>query len=310
MHPNSIQGMRFNLLVTICGLAFLGWGIASAKTSKMDIKGATSEVYKKASGDDLWIYRFDPEGHDAEKDKRPAVVFFFGGGWNGGTPKQFIPHSQYLASRGIVAFVADYRVKSRQKTTPRECVADGKSAVRWIRKNAARLGIDPEKVLAGGGSAGGHVAAATGFCDGFDEADEDKSISSKPVATLLFNPVYDNGEKGYGHDRVKEWFPAISPAHSITKDDPPTIVFLGSKDKLIPVSTGENFRDKMTAAGIKNELHIYEGATHGFFNQGKKSGQFSDTVLKMDKFLVELGYLSGEPNKELLAKLVAKPKVW
>ena len=120
-----------------------------AKTSKMNFEGAHAEVYKKASGDDLWIYRFDPEGHDPAKDKRPAVVFFFGGGWNGGTPNQFVPHSQYLASRGIVAFVADYRVNSRQKVAPNACVADGKSAVRWIRKNAARLGIDPQKVLAG-----------------------------------------------------------------------------------------------------------------------------------------------------------------
>ena len=281
-------------------------GAAHGKTARMNFPGAKAEVYKKASGDDLWIYRFDPEGHDPAKDRRPAVVFFFGGGWNGGTPAQFVPHSQYLASRGIVAFVADYRVNSRQKVAPNACVADGKSAVRWIRKNATRLGIDPQKVLAGGGSAGGHVAAATGMCDGFEEEGEDLSISSKPAALLLFNPVYDNGPKtGYGHSRIKEWYPAISPAHNISKDDPPAIVFLGSKDKLIAVSVGEKFRDTMIAAGLKSELHIYEGSGHGFFNHGKVPDNFSDTLFKTDKFLVDLGYLSGEANSEKIAEIAA-----
>ena len=110
---------------------------AFSKTTKHDFKGAaTAEVYKKASGDDLWIYRFDPEDHDPKKDKRPAVVFFFGGGWNSGAVTQFEQHSKYLASRGMVAFVADYRVKSRQKTEPNACVADGKSAIRFVRENA------------------------------------------------------------------------------------------------------------------------------------------------------------------------------
>ena len=123
------------------------------------------------------------------------------------------------------------------------------------------------------------------------------------VALLLFNPVYDNGPKGYGHSRIKEWFPAISPAHNISSDDPPAIVFLGSEDKLIPVSTAEKFRDDMKAAGLRSELHIYEGAPHGFFNVGKKPDHFSDTVLKMDQFLVELGYLSGEADKGKIAEL-------
>ncbi|MEM7560804.1 MAG: alpha/beta hydrolase fold domain-containing protein, partial [Planctomycetota bacterium] len=177
---------------TICSTVVLLASQGLCKTEKHDFKGAAvAEVYKKASGDDLWIYRFDPEGHDPKEDKRPAAVFFFGGGWNGGTVTQFEQHAKYLASRGMVAFVADYRVKSRQKTTPNACVADGKSAVRWIRENATRLGVDPDRIAAGGGSAGGHVAATTGICDGLDDAsDVDSKVSSKSNALLLFNPVY------------------------------------------------------------------------------------------------------------------------
>ncbi len=300
--------MKFpTLLLLSCFLVSLSFG----ETQELKLKGAKVEVYKNASGDDLRIYRFDPEGLDPEKDKRPAVVFFFGGGWNGGSPTQFEPHSNYLAGRGIVAFVADYRVKSRQKTTPRECVEDGKSAVRWIRENAARLGIDPDRIAAGGGSAGGHVAAATGICEGFENPSEDLKVSSKPQALLLFNPVYDNGPKGYGNSRVTEWFPAISPAHNITKDDPPTIVFLGTKDTLIPVSTAEKFDKDLKAVGVKSEAHFYEGEPHGFFNLklGKgKEQHFVDTVLKMDKFLAGIGFLEGEPDRTILDKIVSGEK--
>ena len=281
-------------------------GTALAETQLVNIKGAEVEVYKKASGDDLRIYRLDPEGHDPKTDKRPAVVFFFGGSWNGGSVAQFEPHANYLAGRGIVAFLADYRVKSRQKTPPLACVEDGKSAIRWVRQNAERLGVDPDKIIAGGGSAGGHVAATTGICDGLEGPNEDLSISSKSEALLLFNPVYDNGPDGYGHDRITEWFPAISPAHNITKGDPPTIVFLGSEDKLIPVSTAKKFRDDQEALGIKSELHVYEGEPHGFFNlklgQGKKE-HFIDTILKTDAFLVDLGYLEDEADKALLESI-------
>ena len=282
---------------------------ASADTQKHDFKGdATAEVYKNASGDDLWIYRFDPVGYSPKKDKRAAVVFFFGGGWNGGTVAQFEQQAKYLASRGMVAFVADYRVKSRQKTAPDACVADGKSAIRWVRKHADRLGIDPDRIAAGGGSAGGHVAATTGICDGLDDpADKDSSVSSKASALLLFNPVYDNGPGGYGHDRAKPWFPAISPAHNITKDDPPTIVFLGSKDSLIPVSTAKKFDADLKAVGVKSEVWIYEGQPHGFFNESKSQKSFLDTVLKMDAFLVSLSWLDGKADETKLKSLLKKP---
>ncbi len=282
---------------------------ALAKTEQHDFKGAaTAEVYKKASGDDLWIYRFDPQGHDPAKHKRPAAVFFFGGGWNGGTVGQFEQHAKYLSSRGMVVFVADYRVKTRQNTGPDACVADGKSAIRWVRENAERLGIDPDRIAAGGGSAGGHVAATTGICDGLDAPTEnDSQISSKADALLLFNPVYDNGPDGYGHDRAKKWFPAISPAHNITKDDPPTIVFLGTKDSLIPVSTAKKFDHDLKSARIKSELWLYEGQPHGFFNERKSQKSFLDTVLKMDAFLVSLGWLEGKADEAKLKSLLKTP---
>ncbi len=253
-------------------------------------------VYKEASRSKLVLNVFYPEGHDAKKDKRPAIVFFFGGGWSGGNPAQFAPHCEYLASRGMVAMSADYRVRSRQGTPPFECVKDGKSAVRWIRQNATKLGIDPERLAAGGGSAGGHVAAATATVPGLEEEGEDLSVSSKPSALVLFNPVYDNGPKGYGHSRVAERYKEISPIHNIRKGTPPAIVFLGDKDSLIPVSTAEKYKALMEKAGSRSDLHVYAGQPHGFFNKGKKGNYYEKTVLEMDKFLISLGWLKGKPT--------------
>lgn len=286
-----------SLFVFVAAMAF---AVAiHAEPAKVSFKGAKVETYKVASGDELKLYIFNPQGHKASKDKRPAIVFFFGGGWNGGTPAQFEQHSRYLASRGMVAMVADYRVKSRQKTPPSACVNDGKSAVRYLRTHAKRLGIDPQRIAAGGGSAGGHVAATTGIIDGFDDEQDDKSVSSKSDALVLFNPVYDNGPKGYGHSRVIEYWETFSPAHNITKDDPPAIVFLGTKDSLIPVETAESFQSKMKAAGLKSDLHLYQGQPHGFFNEAKGGTEtYLDTIRKTDKFLVELGFLKGKPTEE------------
>ena len=287
----------------------LGLALTPSQDSKKEKKkknpaalsfaGAATETYKEASGSRLKLYLFTPEGHQAG-DKRPAIVFFFGGGWNGGSPKQFEPHARYLARRGMVAIVADYRVKSRQKTSPFECVKDGKSAVRWLRKTAVRRGIDPSRIAAGGGSAGGHVAAATGTVPGLEEDGEDTSVSSLPNALVLFNPVFDNGPMGYGHSRVKDRFREISPIHNLSKKTPPTIVFLGTKDKLVPVSTAQRYKKLMEESGRRCDLHLYKEQPHGFFNGPERGGSFNPyylkTVTEMDRFLSSLGYLKGEPT--------------
>lgn len=249
-------------------------------------------TYKTIDKDELKLHIFYPENHNKETDKRPAIIFFFGGGWVGGDPSQFFPQCQHLASRGMVAISAEYRIRSRHKTTPQECVKDGKSAVRWIRKNAPALGVDPNAIVAGGGSAGGHVAAATGTLKGFEEDGEDLSISARPNALVLFNPVFDNGPGGYGHQRVKDYWEAFSPLHNINKNTPPTVVLTGTEDKHVSVETFKEFQSRMQAIGLRSELHLYEGQVHGFFNLGR--GFYEQPLKDMDRFLVSLGYLSEQ----------------
>jgi acetyl esterase/lipase len=304
----------FALMFLFCGCVAGGGGDEKARTAKprgkearttLEQDGAVREVYKTAGDTELSLWILNPDGHRA-RDRRSAIVFFFGGGWNGGTVNQFRTHAKYLASRGMVGIVADYRTKSSSGTTPYECVKDAKSAVRWVRENAARLGIDPDRIAAGGGSAGGHLAAATATLKKFDEEGEDPKISSRPNALVLFNPVYDNGPDGYGFDRVggEDGYRDMSPMHNIRKGTPPTIVFFGSQDKHVPVETAQKYKTKMESASNRCELFVYEGQGHGFFNESKGGRRYySETVYRMDRFLESLGYLKGEPTIELEEEL-------
>ncbi len=268
----------------------------SEQIKNQDRKEPFELTYKKIDDINLNLTIHYPS--DFKKNKKyPAIIFFFGGGWNGGTVKQFEPQAKYFAERGMITVLADYRVKSRHKTTPYEAAADAKSAIRFLRQHAKQLNIHPKKIVASGGSAGGHLAAVCGVCPKLDEANEDLSISSKANALVLFNPVFDNGPDGFCHERMGERWQEISPAHNIKKDAPPTIVFLGREDHLIPVSIAENYKEKMQAVGCRCDLHLYEGAGHGFFNNSKYDGKFYKlTVREMDLFLKSLKYIKGEPK--------------
>jgi acetyl esterase/lipase len=259
------------------------------KTNGADVEPDTIIIYKQTAETNLTLHIFNPPGHCAT-DKHPVIVFFFGGGWVSGTPTQFYSQGRYLADRGMVAVCADYRVNDRHRTSPIECVKDGKSAIRWIRSHAADLGIDPSRLAAGGGSAGGHVAAAAATLVGFNEEGEDLSVSCRPDALILFNPVFDNGPEGYGYDRVQNYWKEFSPMHNLTTSVPPTLVMLGTKDHWIPVGTAQEYQRRMKALGIRCDLLLYPDQTHGFFNQAK----YTETLKAASDFLVSLGFLPPE----------------
>ncbi len=297
------------IVVIIFSLAASGDAASKPKGKRgvKSMKPTREVVFKTINDASLSLYVFEPEGHKAT-DRRPAIVFFFGGGWNSGFPEQFYSHSKYLASRGMVAISAEYRVKSRHGVAPFECVTDGKSAVRWVRTNADKLGVDPDRIAAGGGSAGGHVAACTGVIDGMDEPGEDVSVSSKPDALVLFNPALVMPWRDVSNmsdeqrKQIMERFQGrdpeeISPYHHVTSDDPPTIIFHGEADITIPIRTVRMFVEAMEKTGNRCELAAYAGKEHGFFNYGRDGGQaFYDTMLEADKFLASLGYLEGSPT--------------
>jgi acetyl esterase/lipase len=203
----------------------------------------------------------------------------------------------------MVAIAADYRVNSRHQVKPTACVADAKSAIRWVRTHAARLGLDPNRIAAGGGSAGGHLAAATATLPDFDEPAEDRKVSSVPNALVLFNPALVLAPmeglplEGFGtrvpEERLGTAPEKISPAHHVKKGTPPTVIFHGKADTTVPYATAEKFESVMKAAGNRCELVGYEGQPHGFFNHGRNENRFyHDTLAKADAFLVSLGWLA------------------
>ena len=268
-----------------------------------DFKPNRQVVYKTCGNVDLKLHIFEPDSHQ-ETDQAPAIVFFFGGGWKGGTPKQFYEQANFLADAGMVAISAEYRVKSRNKTTPFECVADGKSAIRWVRQHAEELGVDPDRIVASGGSAGGHVAACTGVFLGQEEAGEESPISSVPNAMILFNPVLDTTEQGFGLKQVGEDRKTeISPCHNVRSNIVPTLIFHGSSDTTVPIENAERFTRLMKEAGNECQLETYPGYGHGCFNGQffrpniKDLMPYKKSMAKSVAFLQSHGLLDPEPAK-------------
>ena len=272
-------------------------GAAFLLTPLTSLLGAESVVYKKVEDRELKLFIDKPAGGKAT-DQRPAIVFYFGGGWVGGTSEQFRKQSEYLAARGMVGIRVEYRTIPKGDTgPPAVCCADAKSAMRYVRSHAKELGVDPRRIAAAGGSAGGHLAAFTGLVEGLDDPKDDLKISCKPDALVLFNPVFNNGPGQWGHERVGERFLEFSPAHHISKDAPPAIVFLGDQDKLIPVSVLRDFEAGMKKAGVRCDAHVYPGAGHGFFNRDTAQvAWFTLTLIEADKFLASLGWIEGPPT--------------
>ena len=285
--------IKFRKQLTLLLMSFCLVQMVSAK----DITPDRQVVYKTVDSVALKLDIFQPEGY-AVTDQRPTIIFFFGGGWSSGTPKQFYEQAQALADKGMLAISADYRVAKRNKTTPFDAVTDAKSAVRWVRQHAGELGVDPDRIVTSGGSAGGHVAACTGVIEGFEAQGEDVLISSVPNAMILFNPVLDTTEKGYGLKKVTEARKTeISPCHHVHSGIVPTIIFHGTADTTVPFENIERFTQLMKEAGNTCDLVPYVGANHGFFNgsyfrpKTKDTSAYESTLCKSIAFLSSLGYI-------------------
>jgi len=258
-------------------------------------------VYKKIDSVELSLHFFFPEKY-ATTDQNTSIVFFHGGGWQGGASSQFYNQCKYFASRGIVAISVQYRTEQANNTGPTACVKDGKSALRWIRSHASDYGIDPNMIAAGGGSAGGHVAAASAVLLDYNEASDDITVSSVPNALVLFNPVAHNGPEGYGYDRVKEYWQKFSPYHNLQKGTPPTLIMLGTKDKLFTSDQAKQYKQKMENLGNRCDLILYEGQDHAFFNLDINEEMHFQTMKDADIFLASLGFLKGAPTVDKFRK--------
>ena len=302
--------MKFSsviLLLLALVLALEPSGVVSGQgwSYPPEFEGARVETYKKTPQTDLKLWIFDPP-ELRTGEKRPAIVFFFGGGWRGGSPAQFEHQCRDLAAVGMVAITADYRVLNRHKTLADSCVADARSAIRWVRANAERLHVDPNRIVAAGGSAGGHIAACTGVLQSLDDPADDVGVSCSPNLLALFNPALilapmedlPADEKAAANLAERLGVPArsISPIHQLRENLPPTIIFHGEDDPTVPFATVKKFTQASTALGNQCKLVAYPKMKHGFFNYGRngKPGQYyTATMSELKTFLGEHRYIAA-----------------
>lgn len=253
-----------------------------------------NHVFKETSSIDLEIYVFKPDGWNSGQ-KRPAIVFYFGGGWNTRNITQFVAFAEYYTSKGFVCFISNYRVRSSENSQAIDSVRDAQDAFAYVRNNAGKFGIDPNKIAASGGSAGGHLAASLGTLD-----DPKNKELSKPNALILFNPVcvlvLDKESGRLNLARLGVEAEKISPYHYVDETVPPTIIYHGTADKIVPYKMAEMFHEKMLEMGNDSTLIPFVGKGHGFFNRGKHiaGSDYHKTLEYTDAFLERITWLDAE----------------
>lgn len=252
-----------------------------------DRKEHLTEVYKKVDGYSLDAHIFMPK--DSSK-QHPAIVFFHGGGWSEGKPDWFFYTCQEYAAKGWVAVAIEYRLRDRHGTLPPQAIADGKSAIRYLRKDAQRLKIDPDHIIASGNSAGANLALALGVIDTLDDKKEDLRISSVPNSLILNSVATDftQGDFWQQYYTDQKFLERISPLHQVRKNLPPILMISGSRDNNVPVQPTIAFAEKMKAMGNDCELHVLEGAGHFLWYDRRFGKQVNDY---RSGFLKRLGYL-------------------
>ncbi|MBI2513222.1 MAG: alpha/beta hydrolase [Opitutae bacterium] len=292
--------------------------LALADEAKIKPVG-TATVYKTVAGRELHAYVLNPPDWKSS-DHRPAIVFFHGGGWEigHGAPTQFNAQGEYFSSRGAVCVQIEYRlIASNREEAPLAACQDAKSAIRWVRSHAADLGVDPERIVASGGSAGGQLAAFVGMVEGTDDPADDPKVSSRPAATVMFNPALLQPSAADSKNlppELIERYASISPYLHVSKDDAPGLILVGSRDPVLPGAVLQSFQERCRAAGLKMEAVVYPGEGHGFFGLKRSADRFFETTVEMDKFLGSLGVLQGAPTltreqvQQLAARIPLNPK--
>ncbi len=299
-----------NLLVTALALGVcVGGASAEAKKKRGRAKrkgksrlvlppGVTVErdiVYGKVGDVELKLDLYLPKpGGPA----RPGIVFIHGGGWRGGSKGQFRQQAAHLAGKGYVGACIVYRY-SRQATFP-AALEDCKGAVRWMRCVAKKHNIDPKRIAAVGGSAGGHLAAMVGYTDpshGWEGQGGHETQSSAVQAVAAFNGVLDLTEcvkknkvpkalvmfLGKTYDEAPELYKVASPMTHLDATCPPTLALHGTADKTVPYEQSVRLVETLKKLGVPAELYTAEGQPHGFFNPPRP--HFKPTLAKLEAFL-------------------------
>lgn len=248
----------------------------------------SSTTYEAADGTKRPVLVFEP----AEGTPPAAgIVMFHGGSLHSGTPGDLAPHCWQLASRGILAVSAGYRLVGQGAGGMDDCIADVRRAVTHFRGLAAARGLGPSRLASGGSSAGAHLALAAAMitCGGAVPAPDPAVaaiVALNPVVDLL---AYSANEQRHLEQEVARvaagTLGRYSPAEFIRRGNSPVLIQHGTRDETAPIATVRRFRDRMTQAGNDCVLLEYEGARHAFHYPGP-AGHFDSVIDATAEFLL------------------------
>jgi acetyl esterase/lipase len=292
-------GLLFSVVVIRTGLIQV---YAPVEASVNGIEPDRVVEYARRGALPLNLHFFLPDDFQVT-DSLPAVLFFHGGTWKGGHPKRLYPQCEYLAGKGMVAVSAEYRLMGKGGLSPLDCVEDARAAFDWLAGYSAELGIDSERIVVGGGSAGGHLAA----CVGLLPTDSD---SPHPTAMILFNPPLDlSGEAWPDEFMTPErrtlmalfggMAQEISPLQYVDSEAPPTILFHGTVDDSVPIAQSIEFDRLMEETGVRCDFHPFEFRGHGFYDPNHGDGQdFLKTMDMVEDFLTSINIIHPDSESE------------
>ncbi len=258
-----------------------------------NLKPAKLLPYKTIGDTTLNLHLFTPKNASAKAtDKRPCLLAIHGGGWGGGNPASMYVYCQWATDNGMVAVSAQYRLyKAKEPKSPvTDCVRDIRSAVRYLKQNAAGLGIDPDRIITIGASAGGHLALAPAMFK-YDNPGDDLSIHTGIAAMILLSPVIDTSLEGYGNLKVRPDWKSLSPRHNVTPNLPPTLLLHGTADKTTPYLGAEIFAKEMKDAGNNITFITRQNGIHTYM--GKSEKDYHDSMQQITAFLKSLNLLPG-----------------
>ncbi|MEI8088198.1 MAG: alpha/beta hydrolase [Opitutaceae bacterium] len=228
------------------------------------LPGAETHFYRTGAPAPMRLFVFKPVGWIAQ-DRRPALIHFFGGGFTHGVPTQAIGWAKNAAQLGLIGIVADYRVKERFSTDATACVADARAAVRWLQTHADELGLDPARLVVSGSSAGGHLALWTAITATPTGGDPSEAPLQKPAALILMSPACDSSvATGQRAERFGLNPDAYSPQQHLDAKMPPTLLFHGDADLIVPFKYAVALEAKLRATGNACEFIPMPGGGHGF----------------------------------------------
>jgi acetyl esterase/lipase len=228
-------------------------------------------VYKKIDSTNL---KLDIYHLKTITKKEPLLIFIHGGGLTKGDKQDYLRYTVDFAQKGYVTATIQYRLADKVKFPGQ--LFEVKAAIKWLKRNADKYNIDSSKVALIGGSAGGHLAMMAGYTQGIKELtnDSDTITSSRVQAVVdLYGPA-DFTTKyarehpisinmfGYTYAENPTIYKMSSPIKFISKDDPPTLIFQGTIDDLVPVSQSDSLTKKLKETGVPVEYHRLEGWPH------------------------------------------------